>query len=345
MMQVRSVSSQEWPTLSGRFADLGYEQSLTYATAAAQRIGAELQFYALEQDGALVAATIVRIKRIPGLGRGIAWVAAGPLCVLHGAEPPDATMLADILRALRDEVAGRQGHILRFRLPALAFHEEQEETVLSPALQAVAARPTDRAVSYQSVAMDLTQDDEALMKQFQGKWRTDLRYALKSDLELVQGQSADLQARFLTLFEEAQASKGFRPDIAPEFHFALQGPDYRWEILLAHKEGQDIAGIVIGWSGETAVYLFGATADAGRRLRAGYFLAWSAMGLSRQRGMRWYDMGGLDAEENPSVARFKTRMNGRSIVGPGPYECRPSGLTGGVIHGLETLHRRLKGKA
>ena len=180
------------------------------------------------------------------------------------------------------------------------------------------------------------------MDRLNGKWRTDLRYALKSGLSLEIGMTPALQARFLVLFRAIQAAKGFAPDITPEFHFALSGPDMSHDILILTKDGQDLAGIVIGTSGGCAVYLFGATAEAGRALRAGYLLTWEGIRLSQQRGLDWYDLGGVDFDENPDVARFKDRMNGLRIEAAGPYEAHAGGPVAHLIKGLEGLRARLR---
>jgi lipid II:glycine glycyltransferase (peptidoglycan interpeptide bridge formation enzyme) len=227
---------------------------------------------------------------------------------------------------------------LRLRLPGTALHDP--DTIRTIAAKA-GFGPTTRNPAYHSIAIDLHLDAETLMKQFNGKWRTDLRYALKSDLTLEKGNSPDLQARFLTLFRSVQSAKGFAPDITPEFHFGLSGPDYGLDILIATKDGQDLAGIVLGTSGRNAVYLFGATADVGRKLRAGYFLTWEGIALSRQRGHDWYDMGGIDHQANPDVARFKDRMNGTILLAE-PFEARPPGPIAPLIGALESLRARLK---
>ena len=180
------------------------------------------------------------------------------------------------------------------------------------------------------------------MSKLNGKWRGHLRYALKSGLTLETGISPNMQSRFLALFRDAQAAKGFAPDITPEFHFALSGPDLSYDILILTKDGQDLAGIVIGTSGHCTVYLFGATAEAGRALRAGYLLTWEGIRLSQQRGMDWYDMGGVDFEENPDVARFKDGLNGQKIEAAGPYETHSGGPVAHLIKALETLRAKLR---
>lgn len=337
-LTTRTLSAVDWPACAGRFHDLGFEQSLTYALASARRIGARPQFLVVEQAGHPVAAAAMRIKRVPGLGRGIAWCPAGPLLL------PKQGLKADlglILQSLHRQVAQQDGHILRLRLSGLALLDVDQ---VRKTAAAAGFAPTGRAPLYRSVAMDLRLAEPALLQRLDGKWRTDLRYALKSGLGLDQGNSAALQARFLALYRSVQTTKGFAPDISPEFHFALSGPDYGLDILIATKDGQDLGGVVIGSTGQTATYLFGATAEAGRPLRAGYFLTWAGMALARQRGLDWYDMGGIDREANPDVARFKDRMNGVPILCEA-FEARPPGLIPPLIAALETLRGRMKRRA
>lgn len=338
LLTTRVVPADAWPGLAAQFRDLSFEQSLTYATAAARRIGARVEFAVVERAGQPVAAAAVRIKTLPVLGRGIAWIPAGPLTLPRDGPAPDAALLGCILRALRQHFAQDAGHILRLRLPGLARHDAEAAREIAAG---AGFAPTHRAPRYRSLAIDLHAGAEALMHQLNGKWRTDLRYAQKSDLGLEQGNSPDLQARFLALFETVQAAKGFAPDITPEFHFGLSGPDYALDILIATKDGQDLAGIVIGTSGRCAVYLFGATAEAGRSLRAGYFLIWEGINLSRRRRLDWYDLGGIDPAANPDVARFKDRMNGTPLLAE-PFEARPTGVAAPVIGALEALRARLK---
>ena len=337
-MRLRPVDPADWPALAAGFEDLGFEQGLAYAQAAGARIGAEARFLAVERAGIPVAAVALRIKRVPGLGRGIAWAPSGPLVLPKDGAVPDAAALGAILTALRGHIAGQEGHVLRLRLSALA--RQDPEVVRRVALDAGFAH-TPRAPRYRSIALDLTRSPEALMTALNGKWRTDLRFALKSGLLLQRGTGAAMETRFLAMFGTVQAAKGFRPEIGPEFHFPLHGTDYAVETLIAVKDGQDVAGIVTGTQGPCTTYLFGATADAGRPLRAGYFLTWEAIRLAQARGLAWYDLGGIDAATNPDVARFKERMNGVPVFAE-PFEARPPGLVPRLVLGAEALRSRLK---
>ena len=111
----RPISEREFLAMAGGFLDRNYEQSLTYERAAAARIGAGTQIFAIEAGADVLALALVRVKAVPGLGRGIAWVPSGPLVVRQGLAP-DAAHLAAVLGALRQRVAVEEGHILRVRL-------------------------------------------------------------------------------------------------------------------------------------------------------------------------------------------------------------------------------------
>jgi len=338
---LRDIAPADWPSLLGTFEDASYEQSLTYGQAAAERIGGAARFVALDNaEGAPIAAACVRIKRIPGLGRGIAWIAAGPLTRPRGQLTPSPDRLRDILAALRHEIHSA-GHVLRLRLPAVAGYKPDE---IAPLAAAAGFTPTDRTPIYRTVLVDLEPDEEAQMKRLHGKWRNPLRNALKAGLSLDHGPIGAFAERFHRLYENVQQVKGFDPDIPPEFYYDLAGPDFHHEVLIAQADGVDVAGMTIGHTGSSAVYLFGATDEPGRRLNAGYFLMWHSMLWSREAGMRWLDLGGINEAENPTVTRFKLRTGGQDTTAPGPWEARPPGLGGRVIDLAETIHGKLRGR-
>ncbi len=345
-LTTRSLPEDEWLTRSAGFSDMTFEQSLGYAAPAAARIGGQLRLVAVEREGRTVGLASIRVKTVPGLGCGIAWIPSGPLT--QGPEGPlsDATALQAVLEALRARFADGEGHVLRLRLPGIAF---AENAAMVDTATMAGFHATDRAPFYRSIALDLRRDEATLMARLDGKWRTDLRFALKSGLELDQCHASNARLkpemidRFMRLYRSVQQAKGFRPDITPEFHFSLiqKARDYTLDILIATKNGQDVAGIVTGRAGRTATYLFGATAPAGRPLRAGYFLQWEGMALARKAGCEWYDLGGVDPAENPDVARFKERMGGEPVLAQA-YEARPGGIGGRAVLALEGLRARLR---
>lgn len=337
-MQVRYIDPPDWVAMATRFRDLTFEQTAEYAVPAAMRIGGQARFVAVEERGQLIAGAALRVRKLPGLRRGIVWCPAGPLVLPDDIAPPDAQRLAAIFHALREQITRAEGDIFRFRPSGTAF---LPTGTVAQAASSAGFEPALQIQPYQSVGLDLSLDETTLEQRLQGKWRTDLRFARKSDLTILHGNDEALKARFMKLFDNTQEAKGFRPTIPPEFHFPLTGSGYDIEVLIASKDGIDLAGIVVGFCAASSTYLFGATAPAGRPVRAGYLLQWAAMDRARGRGCLWHDLGGIDADLNPSVTRFKTRMNGAPILAEA-WQSTPSGLIAPLILGLERLRAWLR---
>ncbi|WP_209509858.1 MULTISPECIES: GNAT family N-acetyltransferase [unclassified Ruegeria] len=336
-LTLQTVTASDWPQISAGFHDLTYEQTLSYAQAAAQRIGAKAQFVTLlDQTGQPVAAACLRLKPVPGLGRGIVWIAAGPL-LQRGCGAEDLKAVFAALRAY----AQKSGHILRLRLPASTL---RDVSAVDRIATEAGFASTDRSAPYRTVIIDCEQDEDALMRTLHGKWRNPLRNALKSGMELEIRSIAACADRFHSLYQQVQAAKGFSPDIPPEFYYPLNGPDFSHEVLFARQDGADVGAMTIGQAGTNGVYLFGATSEAGRRLNAGHYLMWQAILHCKAHGLRWFDLGGIDVDSNPSVTRFKLRTGGSEVIAPGPYEFQPSGLTTSLIRTAETVHTRMKAR-
>ncbi|TMV07012.1 GNAT family N-acetyltransferase [Ruegeria sediminis] len=334
-LTLRRVAPDDWPELCRGFEDLTYEQTLTYAKAAAERIGSNAEFVSLHNAlGAPVAAACLRVKRAPLLNRGIAWIAAGPLTRLENDDMLDADTLCGVLRDLR-QYAHFSGHTLRLRFPASV-------SVPDEVIARAGFVPTARAPVYRTVLIDPKQNDEKLLAALHGKWRNPLRNALKAELDLETGPIRFLSQRFQILYEQVQAAKGFRPDIPPEFYYSLSGEDFDHTVLVARKDGEDIGAMTLGIAGSNATYLFGATSPTGRRLNAGHYLMWRAVLHCRELGLKCLDLGGIDPDVNPDVTRFKLRTGGRDSTAAGPYEAWPKGPVAGLIGLAESLHRKYK---
>ena len=81
-------------------------------------------------------------------------------------------------------------------------------------------------------------------------------------------------------------------------------------MLRAHAETEAVAGILLVRHGDAATYLIGWNGDEGRKRKANNRLLWEAVGELSRRGVRWFDLGGIDERLTPGIAAFKRGMNG-----------------------------------
>nr|MBP9050143.1 peptidoglycan bridge formation glycyltransferase FemA/FemB family protein [Alphaproteobacteria bacterium] len=96
----------------------------------------------------------------------------------------------------------------------------------------------------------------------------------------------------------------------------------------------------------TPIYLFGASGDQPTGANGSYLLQWEMVKWLKEHGAKTYDLGGIDAEGNPSVTRFKFGLagkNGREVTLLPAYEIGDNVANRLAIKGVEALRRLKKG--
>lgn len=333
------VDPSAWHETVNAFADHNYEQSYEFAVAMAKHAGATARFVRVQTSGRLIGAAAIRLKTIPLLGRGFAYITGGPLVQVRG-EAWNSERHRAVLSTLKRELVEQGGHFLFARAPLAPPPPVDAEANFKK----LGYRSTTRVRSYRTLLIDLAPDARALRTSLAGKWRTDLNFAHKAGLTVEHGSDRSLHTRFLKLFGEMHKAKNFDVQVDPRFIFGLPTDDTGLVVLIATKDGQDAAGHVLSLLGDTAVYLFGATNDLGRATKAGYLLNWQSMILAKECDLAWYDLGGIDPDANPGVYRFKSRMGGQELTAAGPYEACPAGVVASLANTLLSLRERLKAK-
>jgi lipid II:glycine glycyltransferase (peptidoglycan interpeptide bridge formation enzyme) len=263
----------------------------------------------LRHRGEVVAAAEVRLFVPPFTRRGIAYIRWGPLWKRTGA-PADSEHFRHVLRALRNEYAGRRGMVLRIN-PRL-FAEEDQECV--SILENEGFSHLASSAVEQSLVMDLAPSLDELRAGFDKKWRNHLSKAERAGLTVREGTSAELFDRFEGLYGEMLQRKLFVPAADFQRHRRLQAAlpeNLKMGVVLTQYEGEPCAGAVYTAVGDTALYLFGATNDAGMRTSGSYLAQWQLLKLLKQKGIRQYDLHGISIESNPGTYRFKKGLAGK----------------------------------
>lgn len=337
---VESVSDDVWDLLLKQFYDTNYRQLAPYSMAAAKRVNALSENVVIRKDGNLLGLCNVRIRKLPLLPFGIAYVNGAPL-VMKSAEAIEyATALSSCLNALRKEFVDTRGHILR--LIGVARADISPEVAQRAFLEAgfVATLAKGR---YRTILVDVKRDLPEIRRGLDQKWRNILNKAERQGLETVRGTDPALFGKFGELYCGLVARKKLKVDLDPEFFVALQDnltvPD-RFVVHLAVQAGEVVAGHVGAYHGDTAVYLLGAANKAGLKSNASYLLQWRVIEYAKERGCKWYDLGGIDPEFNPDVYRFKSRIGGVDVCAPGPYESGTP-VRRALLKKMESLYRML----
>lgn len=334
---IQHLDRAGWGGHASSFEDYNYRHIWEFGTDCAARMGARSEHVAVLQDGEILGLADVRIKRVPVLRTGIAYINGGPL--VRRNDERDSDRLSLCLKALIDEYAGRRGMVLRVMTPvADADWGNAVSGVFSDAgfLQSDSMRP------YRTFLLDIARPPEEVRRGMAQKWRNGLNQSEKRNISIRSGTSSEFFRTFCDLFSRFVERKQFEVDLTPAFYLAVheQLPACdRFQITLAEIDGTVVAGHVASLLGDTSVYLLGASSDEGLRTKASYLLQWEAIKAAQQRGLKWYDLGGIDPEGNPGVHHFKSGLCGDDVTAPGPFEYYPSDMKRRMVALGERMYR------
>ena len=306
---VDSTAGADWDRIVASFVDGVIDQTWSYAAAC---WGEEnLSTLVLRQEGEVVAACLTVLLRPPLLAGGIAHVKFGPLWRPDaGCDNP--AHMRQAAESLRQEYVEKRGMFLRVMPQACAAHAG----LVTHELINMGFKHEDVADA-ERFMVALSHPLDQLRAGLKSKWRYHLKKSEQRDLTVDRGADADRLAEFLSLYAAMRERKTFADARAlkqlPRIHedLAVSLKPVTW---LCRAGGEPVAGAVVSRVGETALYLFGASNDRGRDLRAGYLLHWSIITQLREDGCGWYDLGG--ACENPGLRQFKSGLVGKHGATP-----------------------------
>jgi hypothetical protein len=290
----------------------------------------------------VVAAWEARLFQLPLTSRGIVYVFWGPIWKRSAGD--DVEVLRQALRAMRDEFVVRRGMVLR--VAPRIYVEQAGDALRVFAEEGFATVPHARAS--RTLTVDLRPDLAEVHANLDKKWRNCLTKAERSGLEIVTGSSVEFFDRFEGIYRRMLERKRFVESADLRRHRAVQQelPEHlKMQVVIAEVDGQPAAGAIYSAIGDTAVYLFGATDEAGMRVSASYLVQWTILEHLKTRGVQSYDLNGIDPVFNPGVYRFKRGLAGKTateLTFAGQLQALEASLTNTSLLALDRLRRRVR---
>ncbi|KZY32792.1 hypothetical protein A3731_21570, partial [Roseovarius sp. HI0049] len=166
--------------------------------------------------------------------------------------------------------------------------------------------------------IDLTLPAEQRMARQHGKWRNRLRKAQVTGLT-IRHRPVDVARDAELLAREAAQRKARRyAALPPAFlqHWVAHCPGAA-RLFTAHAGTETVAFMLFLLHAPVATYHIGWSGDAGRSASAHHLLLWQASGWLTDRGFARLDLGTVDTESAPGLARFKIGSGARlRAIGP-----------------------------
>ena len=285
----------------------------------------------LRLDGAVAGGVQLFARRFAPLG-AVAYVPYGP--VTRAGLPDDAA--TQLVRYLQWECHRRRIRALFVQPP----DHGGSEAVL---LRAAGFRPSEVDVAPSaSLRLDLRMTTDELVSHMSRHKRADMRRSQREALSVRVATRGDLRS-FHELHCSSATRKGFEP--APldylEAMWDELHPAGQLAIFLVSSEGTDLAGLLVTrLAGVATDRLRGFAADRlPRRMRPNDALTLAAVDWARERGSRWYDLGGIprpdaialaagtrqsDPQLLDSSAAHKFELGGEPVIYPSGLELVPN---------------------
>lgn len=334
-MDIEPVDRARWTELAHGFADYNYRQCWDFGVHAALRVGAKSEHVALRQAGEVVAIADVRVRELPVLGGGLAFVTGGPLT--RNDRRFDPARYVDAVAALRRRYVEERGCVLRILAPV---GPPEWNDALNAGLTRAGFESTNAARPHRTLLLPVGGDLAEIRMRFHKQWRRNLRDSEREHIEVRVGSDTEFLDRFAPLFEELVVRKGFDAGAYDaEFFQRVQRelPTHeRYVVLLAVREGRLLAGRVTSMLGDTCVSLLSASSPEALECKASYLIQWRTIEAARECGCVSYDQGGINPEGNPGVYQFKAGFGGTDVRAAGPLQA-VGGIRGKMTLALEAL--------
>ncbi len=268
------------------------------------------------ENGAPRAAAQILRRPLPRTPFGVMYVPKGP--ALDYAQTP---LLNRILGEL-EQYARRER--------AVFIKVDPDIRVGAPAASVLPQRKwrfSDEQIQFRNtVTLDLTQSEQALLAAMKPKWRYNIRLAEKKGVRVEAGTEADLPL-YYEMYAETSARDGFL--IRPFSYYSQVWTSFLRanlaHLLLARVGDETVAGIILFRLARRAWYFYGASRNMHRELMPNHLLQWEAARWAKGQGCAEYDFWGApnkleESEPMYGVYKFKMGFGGQFVERIGAFD-------------------------
>ena len=334
---IKHVDRDQWYALTKRFLDYNYTQNWDYGISCAKIFNAKNENIAIMDENEVIGLALVRIKQVPVLRSGIAYISGGPLTRCEKTD--DLDRFKKCVDVILEEYVRKRKMVLRILMPVGLPERNFKE---ADCMLEAGMKKTTLFRGYRTILLDVSWPLEEIRMGFTPDWMRNLKFAEKNEIKIESGKGEKLFLEFCDVYEQMLTHKRFYSFLSPSFYLALQKqlPDVeKFEVWLAEIDGKPVAGAVLSIMGDTCTWLLGASNEMGRKTSASFLLHTNFIEHIKNIGLHWYDTGGCDPVFNPGGYSFKKRTGGMEIILPGPFQALPAGLKGYMVLAAEKIYR------
>lgn len=243
--------------------------------------------YTLENEN-ITSAMSCLIKKIPKLNRSVIYVPRGPVCDINNLEKLDA-----LLKEASPIVKKYNAIMIKFD-PEIKKDLELKNKFLKNGFKVVEKQSKLIQAKYNMILDVENKNIDELLKSFASKTRYNLNYGIRKGVKVVYSNKKEDLKIFYNLYLQMCERKSIGAREYSYFENLLDS--YNKEnirIYLSKYENEYLTGaIALNYAG-TTYYLYGASGDKKRNLKASYALQFEMIKWACKTKCRKYNFGGL----------------------------------------------------
>lgn len=303
-----SLAGCQWEDLVKASQEAGFMQSLHWAEFK-RRQGLQCFHLKVMQDQSLLGGALLYAPQKQN-GKSILVAPEGPVLDWQDEQLAEE-VLQQLIKSCK-ELSKEAGTM------ALRIEPRLKEPAPAFLLAEFGRAPAD-LIPKETLYLDLSKNEEALLAGMKAKGRYNIALAQRRGVSIVEASDLNAIRRFYGIMREVSQRDHFALEPLSYFelmHESLPHPMLR--LFFAEHEGQLLGTLLLITYGKRATYLYGGITNKKRNLMAGYALQWHAIKMARQAGCIIYDFFGYDQFLAPRSAyarfsQFKSKFGGTPI--------------------------------
>jgi len=293
-----------WESCGSNFKDYNIYQTWPYQQIRADNTSTKLsRFIVLGDDNVPVIMGQIRIKSL--LNFKIGYIQMGP--VFQNREKTIEELHEAVIILRQRLVRKLCLNVIRINLN---LWDDQKELAIP--FQKAGFEEAKYYRKNNTFIISLEPTEEEILKKIDGGNRRLMRKAEKLGLEIEISRNEDHFPQLHKMYLEAKQRKGFTGVDSLEIWNTQKNLNdkEKMELITLKYNSEIITIIATSHLGITAIPLLYANSSKSLELQVSNYLFWLDYLSAKDKGMKYYDLGGYDEKENPNGFLFKKRMGG-----------------------------------
>ena len=315
-LTINEIGKEQWEQYAQNFADYSIYQTWGYQQVRADTDGQELCRVVISDGDGPVTMCQVRIKDAKPLGLRIGYIQWGPLLRIKDGS---VSCTVDALVELRKAFIGQRVNVLRV-VPNVCDDEMGRE--VAGMFESAGFGFVKCVQPYHTMMLPLDCSEDVLRSRLHQSWRRKLKKAENAEIEMRETTDGKPFEALEAYYREITERKNFKGLDVQEFAQTQQllSPSEKMNVIIAYYQGRPVTAHVSSTVGDTGILLLVASNGQGFECHSSYLAWWHAVTACLSRGMKRYDVGGVDFKNNPTVSQFKAGMGGIDCRYIGAFE-------------------------